>query len=208
MEKKLGLMLKANLTRLAAATAPIPDESINMQAILHDVFGMHKVREDHCDPQMETQADAVVHKEVDEDSARKFYNLLKREEKPLHDKTNHSKLSATVYLYNLKCAGGLSNTIITSLLDFINQLLPTDDEALPNSTYEAKRFLRDMVSVGTTNVCAVPDTKSPVRVRARSSVASRPGDIQVDFEGEDACTEEGEPMRQSVFTYLLWIITS
>jgi hypothetical protein len=32
----------------------------------------------------------------------------------------------------------------SALLEFVNQLLPNDGEALPNNTYQAKKFLRDM----------------------------------------------------------------
>jgi hypothetical protein len=46
-------------------------------------------------------------------------------EKPLHDKTKH-------------------NTIFTSLLEFTNQLLLTDGEALPKNAYKAKKFLRHL----------------------------------------------------------------
>jgi hypothetical protein len=53
-------------------------------------------------------------------------------------------LSAIVHLYNLKCMGGISNTIFTSLLEFINQLLSTDGEVLPKNTYEAKKSLKDL----------------------------------------------------------------
>jgi hypothetical protein len=31
-----------------------------------------------------------------------------------------------------------------SFLEFFNELLPVNGEALPESTYEAKKFLRDM----------------------------------------------------------------
>jgi hypothetical protein len=40
--------------------------------------------------------------------------------------------------------GGLSNSIFSYLLEFINQLLPTNDEALLDNTYKAKKFLSDM----------------------------------------------------------------
>jgi hypothetical protein len=70
--------------------------------------------------------------------------VLKKSEKPLHGGTKHSKLSAIVYLYNLKCVGGLSNKIFSDLLEFIIQLLPACDDTLPDNTYEAKKFLSDM----------------------------------------------------------------
>jgi len=82
--------------------------------------------------------------EAIEGDALKYYDLLKKAEKPLHGGTKHSKLSATIHLYNLKCIGGLSNTIFSTLLEFIIQLLPTSDETLPVNTYEAKKFIRDM----------------------------------------------------------------
>jgi hypothetical protein len=40
--------------------------------------------------------------------------------------------------------GGVTNTIFLAFLEFFNQLLPDDGEALPVNTYEAKKFLRDM----------------------------------------------------------------
>jgi hypothetical protein len=61
-------------------------------------------------------------------------------DKPLHGGTKHSKLSATVHLYNLKWVGGISNTILSALLEFIIQLLPACDETLTVNTYEAKSF--------------------------------------------------------------------
>jgi len=47
-------------------------------------------------------------------------------------------------LYNLKCMGGISNNILSELLEFMNQLLPACDETLPSNTYEAKKFLSDI----------------------------------------------------------------
>jgi hypothetical protein len=76
--------------------------------------------------------------------AQKYDKLLKNSDKPLHGKTKHSKLSAIVHLYNLKCLGGVTNTIFSALLEFVNQLLLDDGEALPDNTYQAKKFLRDM----------------------------------------------------------------
>ena len=40
--------------------------------------------------------------------------------------------------------GRVGNTIFLSLLEFVNQLLPDNGEALPDNTYQAKKFLRDM----------------------------------------------------------------
>jgi len=70
--------------------------------------------------------------------------MLKKAEKPLHEGTKHSKLSATVCMYNLKCVGGVSNNILSAFLELINQLLPACEDSLPANTYEAKKYLSDM----------------------------------------------------------------
>jgi Zn ribbon nucleic-acid-binding protein len=46
-------------------------------------------------------------------------------------------------MYNLKCVDGVTITIFLALLEFVNQLLPDDGEALLVNTYKAKKFLRD-----------------------------------------------------------------
>jgi hypothetical protein len=130
----------------AANDVSIPDESRTMQSMLQDVFGMHNIRADDGECQVEVQADYVleaVDEEIDE-NAKKLYNLVQDADKPLHDKTQYNKLSAIVHLYNLKCVGGLSNTIFTSLLEFISEIVPTDEPALPKSMYETKKYLRDV----------------------------------------------------------------
>jgi hypothetical protein len=81
----------------------------------------------------------IVVEEADEVDAGKYHELLKEVETSLHDRTKHSKLSATVHMYNLNCVGGLSNKIFSYFLEFFNQLLPPDDGALPLNTYEAKK---------------------------------------------------------------------
>jgi hypothetical protein len=132
-------------TRSAADTPSMQDESRTMHAMLADIFDMHEVRND-CISQMELQSDVVnaVHEEVDNKNARKFYSLLKEAEKPLHEKTKYSKLDAIIHLCYLKCIGGISNKIFTSQLEFLNQLLPIDSEAMPTNVYEVKRFLKDL----------------------------------------------------------------
>ena len=116
-----------------------------MHVMLCDVFGMHDVNVDNCDPQIMVQGDEEnVNEETVVGDVLKYHDLLKKAEKLLHARTKHSKLSAIVHLYNLQCVGGVSNTIFYSFLEFINQLLLVNDEALPSSTYEAKKFLRDM----------------------------------------------------------------
>jgi hypothetical protein len=106
-----------------------------MHAMLRDAFGMHDVAEAvSTDPQ-----------QVDEGTscgdALKYQELLKTVEKPLHTGTKHSKLSATVHMYNLKCVGGISNKIFSDILEFINQLLPPCDKTWSVNTYEEKKFL-------------------------------------------------------------------
>ena len=142
----------SNSNQLPLDYGPTTKQSRNMQDMLHDAFGMHEVKEDNCESETVVEGDAEnVHGVTDEESARMYYNLLKKIDKPLHDKTKESKLSATVHLYNLKCMGGISNSIFSSLLEYINKLLPTD-EALPNNTYKSKKFMHDM-GLDTCTVC-------------------------------------------------------
>jgi len=40
--------------------------------------------------------------ELATDDAQKYYDMLKKAEKPLHERTKHNELNATVGMYNLK----------------------------------------------------------------------------------------------------------
>jgi hypothetical protein len=102
-----------------------------MQATFHDAFGMHNVRE-------------AVNEGAAGWDALKYYELLKTTKKPLHPGTKHSKLSATVHMYNLKCVEGIRNKFFSDILKLMNQLLHPCDETLPGNTYEAKKFFSDM----------------------------------------------------------------
>jgi hypothetical protein len=121
-------------TRSATDTPSMQDESRTMHAMLADISAFSACM---------LTVDAV-HEEVDNKNAKKFYSLLKEAEKPLHEKTKHSKLYAIIHLCHLKCIGGISNKIFASQLEFLNQLLPIDSEAMPTNVYEAKRFLKDL----------------------------------------------------------------
>jgi hypothetical protein len=61
-----------------------------------------------------------MNEEATDDDVLKYHELLKKSEKPLHARTKHSKLSAIVNLYYLKCVGGVSNTVFSSFLEFFN----------------------------------------------------------------------------------------
>jgi hypothetical protein len=135
------------LPRAAADAGPCTEDvGGNMQAILHDLFGVHDVREDINEPQPGAQGgeEQIMDDAPDIGDAQKYDELLKNSDKPLHGKTRYSKLSATVYLYNLKYLGGVTNKTFSALLEFVNQLLLDDSEALPDNTYQAKKFLKDM----------------------------------------------------------------
>ncbi|KAL4573860.1 hypothetical protein LXL04_020680 [Taraxacum kok-saghyz] len=74
----------------------------------------------------------------------KFQELFDESEKPLYDGcTKYTKLSAVLKLFNLKANSRWSDTSFTSLLKFINDLLPEGNE-MPISTYQAKKKLCPM----------------------------------------------------------------
>jgi len=67
-------------------------------AMLRDAFGVHEVGEtDHVGQSGE------VNEGTSARDTLKYHELLKTADKPLHPSTKHSKLSATVHFYNLKC---------------------------------------------------------------------------------------------------------
>jgi Ca2+-binding EF-hand superfamily protein len=110
----------------------------DIRTMLHDAFGVNELGE----------VVSIQPQEVNEGTsggdALKYHEFLKTAEKTLHPSTKHSKLSATVHMYNLKCVGSISNKIFSDILELINQLLPPSDETLPVNTYEAKKFLNSM----------------------------------------------------------------
>jgi hypothetical protein len=112
---------------------------------LCDSFGMHEVRENNRGPGgIEQLGEENVNVELAADSAHKYFDILKKAEKPLHERTKHSKLSATVHMYNLKRVGGVNNNILLAFPELINQLLPACGDSLPTNMYEAKKYLSDM----------------------------------------------------------------
>ncbi|XP_042980114.1 uncharacterized protein LOC122310298 [Carya illinoinensis] len=65
-------------------------------------------------------------------------------DEPLYEGcTKHTKFSAIVRLWNMKCLGGLSNSIFTELLEFVNELLPPG-ASLPKNAYEAKKYMNEL----------------------------------------------------------------
>jgi hypothetical protein len=86
----------------------------DMHAMLLDAFSMHQVGEVvSIQPQ-------GVNEGTSGGDALKYHELLKTVEKSLHPGTKHSKLSATVHIYNLKCVRGISNKIFSDILELIN----------------------------------------------------------------------------------------
>jgi hypothetical protein len=83
---------------------------------------VHDVREDSNEPQPGAQGgeEQIIDDAPDIGDAQKYDELLKNSDKPFHGKTRHSKLSATIHLYNLKCLGRVTNTTFSTLLEFVN----------------------------------------------------------------------------------------
>jgi hypothetical protein len=106
---------------------------------------MHNNWEDECGSQMGVEA-GVVHQEEQgpTQDAKKFFDLLKQIEKPLWSGyTKHNIFSELIGLYNLKYEGGWSRDAFTKLLGFLKDIVPSDAK-LPNDTYEAKKFIKDL----------------------------------------------------------------
>jgi hypothetical protein len=127
------------------ASAASAEHGDDMHTILRDAFGIHEDMEANSEPEGVDQMGVEnVTEELAEGGDYKYYDMLKKAEKPIHGGTKHSKLNAIVHLYNLKCMGRISNNIFSELLEFMNQFLPACDETLTSNTYEAKKFLSDI----------------------------------------------------------------
>jgi hypothetical protein len=87
----------------------------DMHAMLRDAFSVHEVGEtDHVGQSGEVKEGTSARDTL------KYHELLKTADKPLHPGTKHSKLSATVHFYNLKCIGGISNKIFSDILELVS----------------------------------------------------------------------------------------
>jgi len=135
---------------LQVDSIPLHEGSSGMQDMLTDIFVMHDVCVEVGESQVGVEAEAEAEaKSVDveiEDSNRvpnKLEELLKDADTPLHGNTKHNKLGAIVRLFSIKCMGGWSNTSLSMLLKFINELMHPD-ASLPKDTYEAKKYLKDL----------------------------------------------------------------
>lgn len=68
----------------------------DMHAMLRDAFDMHDVREDiNFEPQ-------AVNEGAAEGDTLKYYELLKKADKPLQGSTKHNKLSVTIHFVQLE----------------------------------------------------------------------------------------------------------
>ncbi|XP_062170410.1 uncharacterized protein LOC133876141 [Alnus glutinosa] len=139
------------------APMPMLEGSSEMQELLHDVFAMHDNWEDEGGSQMGVEAGVVQQEEQGPiEDAKKFFDLLKQTEEPLWSGcTKHNIFSAIVGLFNLKCEGGWSNASFTKLLRFLKDIVPSDAK-LPNDTYEAKKFIKDL-GLGYEKIPACPN---------------------------------------------------
>ncbi|XP_042969067.1 uncharacterized protein LOC122301749 [Carya illinoinensis] len=126
----------------------INEDSSGMTTMLHDVFPMfdHEMVEGGPEIGVEDGEAGVQNENRQGSSERvnKFYNMLKDADEPLYEGcTKHTKFSAIVRLWNMKCLGGLSNSIFTELLEFVNELLPPG-ASLPKNAYEAKKYMNEL----------------------------------------------------------------
>ncbi|XP_042962378.1 uncharacterized protein LOC122296641 [Carya illinoinensis] len=126
----------------------INEGSGGMTTMLHDVFPMFDPEIVEGGPEIGVDAgEAGVQNENRQGSSKrvnKFYNMLKDADEPLYEGcTKHTKFSAIVRLWNMKCLGGLSNNIFTKLLEFVNELLPPG-VSFPKNTYKAKKYMNEL----------------------------------------------------------------
>ncbi|XP_042946110.1 uncharacterized protein LOC122279492 [Carya illinoinensis] len=138
----------------------INEGSSGMTTMLHDVFPMFDSEIVEGGPEIGVDAgEAGLQNENRQDSSErvnKFYNMLKDVDEPLYEGcTKHTKFSDIVRLWNMKCLGGLSNSIFTKLLEFVNELLPPR-ASLPKNACEAKKYMNEL-GLGYEKILACPN---------------------------------------------------
>ncbi|KAK4857430.1 hypothetical protein QYF36_000604 [Acer negundo] len=127
----------------------------NMHWILHNAFGVvdggggefdgvdrSSLDNDNngCGDENENGGD----REIPNDDARRFYNLLKDAEQGLYPGCKKfTKLSFIVRLFHIKCLYGLSDKSITVLLELFKEALP-EGETLPKSFYQTKKIISEL----------------------------------------------------------------
>ncbi|XP_042974812.1 uncharacterized protein LOC122306448 [Carya illinoinensis] len=122
-----------------ATDAQNNNEQINegfggMTTMLHDIFPMF-------DPEI---VEGGLEIGVDVGKAGVQNENRQDADEPLYEGcTKHTKFSSIVHLWNMKYLGGLSNSIFTELLEFVNELLPPG-ASFPKNTYEAKNYMNEL----------------------------------------------------------------
>ncbi|KAK3218820.1 hypothetical protein Dsin_012790 [Dipteronia sinensis] len=95
-------------------------------------------------------------REIPNDDAKTFYNLLKDAEQELYPGCKKfTKLSFIVRLFHIECLYGLSNKSITVLLKLFKDALP-EGETLPKSFYQTKKTISDL-GLGYIKIHACPN---------------------------------------------------
>lgn len=89
------------------------------------------------------------------DQDAQYKKLLEECDKELYPGCKYSNLSFNLYLYHLKCSGGMSNKIFTMLLEYLRDAF-THLTLLPSTTYEAKKLTTDL-GLGYEKIHACPN---------------------------------------------------
>ena len=95
---------------------------------------------DAAGPELHADAD----EEAPNETAARFYNLVRDADEPLWDGCeNHTRLSAVLQLMNIKSEFNMSVNCFDRLLVAIKSMLPKD-EKLPESFYRAKKMVNEL----------------------------------------------------------------
>ncbi|XP_035548643.1 uncharacterized protein LOC118349177 [Juglans regia] len=141
---------KVNSTPNVGTNTPVNDEQSqegpsDMHTMLQDIFPMFAPGVVGGVLEMGVEAEAVDdNSQGPNKGVQKFYNMLKDADETLYEGcTKHSRFSAIVRLWNMKCLGGWSNNSFVELLEFLNELLPSGASLLKN-TYVAEKYMSDL----------------------------------------------------------------
>jgi len=90
-------------------------------------------------------AEGVLQSEEPTQAAKELYELLEEVDKPLHDKTSHSRLSIVARLMTIKTQYNLSEAGYNEIMNLLHEVI--GDEAakdVPKNFYRSKKFVHSL----------------------------------------------------------------
>nr|GEX02948.1 hypothetical protein [Tanacetum cinerariifolium] len=130
----------------------------DIRGLGRDGFGINSLPSDNTqleDTTIEGDTEESTENGDHSDEGVSYKRLLEECDKELYAGCKYSNLSFILHLYHIKCIGGISNMDFSMILELLRDAFPRLI-ALPSSTYEAKKFTKDL-GLGYEKIHACPN---------------------------------------------------